>query len=698
MKKCLLCFMLFLNGLCILAQQTENIDFIRAGGDITIDPYKREVTGNITYFFNVLHPVDSFYIDARKMMFDKVKLNGKEVKFRNDDSRLWILSLQDTSRQNRLSFSYKAVPEKAMYFTGWDTEGTIKQVWTQGQGRYTSNWFPSFDDVNEKVEFDLSVIFDKEYKVLANGLLKDIKRADSLTIWKYDMQHPMSSYLLAVAIGKYDMIRDISRGGVPMEMYYYPEDKNKAEPTYRDTKKIFDFLEAEIGVAYPWQTYKQVPVRDFLHAGMENTTLTLFADTFVVDSIAYNDRNYLNVNAHELAHQWFGDMVTARSNEHHWLQEGFATYYALLAEREVFGEDYYYWILYKSAETLAEQSENGKGEAVLNAGASSLTFYEKGAFVLHCLRETVGDEAFRRGIRQYLEKHKYGNVVTSDFMNEVEEISGKNLSHFTDRWLRDSVFPREEAMTSLRKNAFIRVYIDLKEGKTDKEKQEELLASDIYYPVKEEIIFQRNRDSVAEDRNRELFRTGDLHVRQALALSLDSIPVSLKTEYESLLSDPSYVTVENALVKLWMNFHEDAPVYLDKTANTEGFSGKNIRILWLALALSLPSYPAGSEADVIRQKMAWKAELAGYTSPCYSYETRQNAFAILHQIGLLGEEEVLENLVKACVHRTWNFAQSSRELLKNLLENETYVQEVRKLIPKLGGKEKKFLEGLVPEQ
>ncbi|RNL87058.1 M1 family peptidase [Sinomicrobium pectinilyticum] len=697
MKKLLLYFMLLLNGLYIFAQQTGNIDFTRAEGNIAIDPHREEVTGEVTYFFDVLHPVDSFYIDARKMTFDKVKLNGKEVKFRNDNSRLWILSAQDTSQQNRLTFAYKAIPEKAMYFTGWGLEEGTRQVWTQGQGRYTSNWFPSFDDVSEKVEFDLFVTFGREYKVLANGNLDGIEERDSLITWKYNMQHPMSSYLLALAIGKYDMIRDVSRGGVPMEMYYYPEDKDKAEPTYRYTKRIFDFLEKEIGIPYPWQNYKQAPVRDFLHAGMENTTLTLFADTFMVDSVGYNDRNYLNVNAHELAHQWFGNMVTARSNEHHWLQEGFATYYALLAEREVFGEDYYYWKLYKSAETLAARSENGKGEAVLNAGAGSLTFYEKGAFVLHRLRETAGDGAFRRGVRRYLEKNKYGTAVTSDFMDEVEKISGKDLSGFTDRWLRDSVFPREEAMASLRKNEFIRKLTDFQEGKISRKKRDELLDSDVYYPLKEDIIMQMNRDSVAVNRSRELFRTGDLHVRQALALSLDSVPVSLKAEYESLLSDPSYVTIENALIKLWMNFHEDAAVYLDRTAGIRGFTDRNIRILWLALALSSPVYPSGSDTTVFRQKKAWKEELTGYTSLRYPYETRQNAFAILRRLGLLGDEEMLENLVKACVHRTWSFAQSSRALLKSLLENETYVEEVRKLIPKLGEKERKFLKGIIPE-
>ncbi|UGU16382.1 M1 family metallopeptidase [Sinomicrobium kalidii] len=696
MKKVLLCcFLLFLTGWCVFAQQTENADFVRAEGAITIHPYKKEITGTVTYFFDVLHPVDSLYIDARNMTFDSVRLNGRKVTFHNSGSRLWITSRFEPSRKNKLAFRYKAAPEKAMYFVGWDTDNAKKQVWTQGQGRYTSNWFPSFDDRKEKVEFDLTVCFDENYKVLINGLLKDTAESDGLICWKYDMQHGMSSYLLALTIGKYDMIRDFSGSGIPLEMYYYPEDKAKSEPTYRYTKRIFDFLETEIGMPFPWQNYKQAPVRDFLHAGMENTTLTLFSDAFMVDSTGYNDMNYLNVNAHEMAHQWFGDMVTARSDKHHWLQEGFATYYALLAEKTVFGEDYYYWKLYRSARKLTERSEKGKDEAVLDPSAGSLTFYEKGAFALHMLREKVGDKIFRKGVRQYLEKHKFGNTVTSDFMDEIEQAGGKNLSVFVDRWLRDTVFPAEEAMASLRKNTFIRTYMALKEGEVPPEEREALLHSDIYYPVKQEIVFQKNADTADVAWNKKRLRSGDLKIRQALALSIDSIPEELRTAFETLLEDDSYVTVENALVKLWMNFPENAPSYLGKTKHTEGDARKNVRMLWLALALSAPSYPSGTEPEVFKAKRQWKEELAAYTSSRYSYQVRQNAFSFLYQMGLM-HEEVLENLVRACVHHTWGFAGNCREMLKGLLKNESYVREIQELIPKLGEKEKEFLQGVMP--
>ena len=116
---------------------------------------------------------------------------------------------------------------------------------------------------------------------------------------------------------------------------------------------------------------------------MENTTLTIFSDSFVVDSIGFKDKNYITVNAHELAHQWFGDFVTSTSSEHHWLQEGFATYYALLAERHIFGDDHYYWQLFQNAQELIAQEEAGESTSLLDPKSSSTTFYKKGPG--HCI-------------------------------------------------------------------------------------------------------------------------------------------------------------------------------------------------------------------------------------------------------------------------------------------------------------------------
>src|SRR5690606_3646485 len=226
------------------------------------------------------------------------------------------------SKNKELSISFESSPTKALYFV---EKGEESQVWTQGQGKYTSNWLPSFDDMNEKIEFDLSIAYDKDYEVVANGKLVNIEEHESTKTWHYNMDMPMSSYLVVLVVGKFNKQTLSSESGIPIELYYCPEDSLKVEPTYRYTKQMFDFLEKEIGYKYPWQVYKQVPVHDFLYAGMENTSCTIFSDAFVVDEAGFNDRNYVNVNAHELAHQWFGDLVTAKSGEHHWLQEGFAT-------------------------------------------------------------------------------------------------------------------------------------------------------------------------------------------------------------------------------------------------------------------------------------------------------------------------------------------------------------------------------------
>ena len=446
-------FLLCLFAFNSVAQQTDYVDFKRAKVLLSLVPEKQTVKGFVNYKFKILKPVDSIFIDAVNMEFQNIYLNETEISYSNDGNKLWLKHDFKNDSIYNLKFNYIAVPKKAMYFIDWDFEEGNKQIWTQGQGTYTSNWLPSIDDMNDKIEFDLSIEFDKNYGVIANGKLIDKQISNSAITWHYTMQQPMASYLVALAIGKYDKKTEFSKRGIPLEMYYYPEDASKFEPTYRYTKHLFNFLEEEIGVPYPWQNYKQVPVKDFLYAGMENTSTTIFSDSFVIDSIAFIDKNYVNVNAHELAHQWFGDLVTETSGTHHWLQEGFATYYALLAEKDVFGDDYYYWQLYDYAQELLEQDNVGQSTSLLDPKSSSTTFYKKGAWVLHMLREQVGDKAFKTAIKNYLLKNQFKNVETDDFISEVEKASGVNLGEFVKAWLESKSFLYENCINSLTKNS-----------------------------------------------------------------------------------------------------------------------------------------------------------------------------------------------------------------------------------------------------
>lgn len=596
-------------------------------------PIKKEVRGIVSYTFKIKKAIDSIYIDAKKMTFNKVYLKNRKASYKVTNDKLWLFNNFKEGKEYTVTFNYEARPKKAMYFIDWEYQSISEanpQIWTQGQGKDNSNWIPSFDDMNEKVAFDLSISFDENYKVITNGkLISKQQKTNSINTWKYDMLQPMSSYLLAVVIGKYNKKKEVSKSGIPLEMYYYPKDSYKSEPTYRYSKQIFDFLEEEIGVPYPWQIYKQVPVKDFLYAGMENTSATIFSDAFVVDSTAFVDKNYVNVNAHELAHQWFGDLVTETHGTHHWLQEGFATYYALLAEKDIFGDDYYYHKLYETSKQLIKAQETDT-IPLMNSKASSLTFYQKGAWALLNLREEVGDSIFKVSIKKYLQKHQFKNVETNDFISIVEAESKQDLSEFVNTWLLSNKFTTKYSDEILKR----------------------INKKSVFY----QLIKESETDSLSL--HNWSIKDKDLKIRQVLSEKFQRIPVVYKSEYESLLKDESYQTIETSLLSLWLSFPENRKQYLDTTEAIIGFNDKNIRTLWLTLALNTKGF----------EKIKYKGfydELVSYTKPVHHFEVRRNAFQYLNNLRLINST-VLQNLQQATKHHNWRFRSYCKKLFNEL--------------------------------
>jgi aminopeptidase N len=656
MKTYLVTFYIFIASFSF-AQQTAYADFKRVEALIVFNQLAIDSTVYNSYEidFDIIKATDSIYLDAIGMRFDHITLDNKAVEFKNDGKKLIIYTNFKKGQNHKLSFLFDNAPKKAMYFLGWENEGR-NQIWTQGQGKYTSNWLPSLDDVSDKIEFDLKFLMPKDYQVASNGKLKSKSDSIGHVLWEYNMQNPMSSYLVALTVGKYNKKTETSKSGIPLEFYYYPEDSLKVEPTYRYSKRMFDYLEEEIGFPYPWQNYKQVPVHDFLYAGMENTSLTIFSDAFVVDSIGFNDKNYVNVNAHELAHQWFGNLVTAASGEHHWLQEGFATYYALLAERDIFGEDHYYFKLYESVIELGRQDLSGKGTSLLNPKSSSLTFYQRGAWVLNVLREKVGDVVFRQAVKNYLEKHQFATAETADFISEVERLYGKSLSAFVNLWIKQEAFPYDKAFEVLkRQSTFINEF-----SMVDCEAKSSKCADYLKYYVSDEakvkVISQ-----VPELVTPALFNSS-LKVRQAISLHVTKIPKELKSGYETLLDDKSYITIEKALYNLWVNFPLERSKYLSKTRDVIGFSDKNVRLLWLVLNLNTPYYEADNKQELYN-------ELVNYTNEKYNADLRINAFQYLDMINSCNSD-CKTNLESAKSHHNWRLVKFAKQLSEKLEQNK----------------------------
>ena len=685
-------YLFFFISTFTFAQQTQFVDFKSVLGKIVVNPVEKTVSGDVDYDFEVIKSIDTIKIDAQNMEFSNLKLNGKSINYINTQKQLQII-FPFKKGNNNLTFQYSAKPKQTMYFVGSAVNDNV-QIWTQGQGKYTSHWFPSFDDVNEKVVFNLNIVCNKEYQVISNGALKFKSGLDGLSVWQYQMQKPMSSYLLMLAIGKFEINIQKSKSEIPLEMYLEPKDATKFEPTYRDSKRMFDFLEKEIGVKFPWGIYKQAPVRDFLYAGMENTSATLFNTRYVVDSTGFEDRSYTNVNAHELAHQWFGNLVTAESGKHHWLQEGFATYYALLAEKEIYGEDYFYSKLYESAQQLKFASRTDT-IPVLNAKASSLTFYQKGAWALFVLHEEIGDKAFKKAVKNYLKKYAFQSVNTEDFLAEIRKVSNYDLDNFSKVWLESSVFNTQQANSLLLKNKSIQVLFEVEKLKNQplSEKRdflEKTMQSDVYFSVKEAILNQLKNEKWEYKRSLFIFAlaTKNVQLRQTVAAILTEIPESFRMQYETLLEDKSYQTQELALYNLWNNFPEQRIQYLEKSKTWLGFNDYNLRTLWLTLALSTTNYTV--------DKVALANELIQYSSINYEANTRQNALEKLLSFKIINDV-VLKNLVNATTHHMWQFSKFGRDNIRKLLKNPEMRVSVERIVPELNEVEQFQLNRLLKE-
>lgn len=692
-------FFLILFPSFLFSQQTKYIDFKEVDAVLTVNPIGKSVNGSVQYTFEVLSAIDTIRIDAKNMIFNDVKINSQACKFGNSGKEL-LLYEGFKKGKNTVSFEYSATPKQTMYFVG---AGENLQIWTQGQGKYTSHWFPSFDDMNEKVIFNMAIIFDKKFEVISNGVNQP-KKGNQFSfngngtekVSFFSMKKPMSSYLLMLAIGKFEKQTLTSASGTPLENYISPEDVSKFEPTYRYTKQIFDFFEKEIGVNYPWEIYRQIPAKDFLYGGMENTTSTIFSQYYVVDEIGFNDLTYINVNAHELAHQWFGDLITATSGKHHWLQEGFATYYALLAEKELFGEDHFNWEMYEIAERLETASKTDT-IPILNEKASSLSFYQKGAWALHVLRENVGHKNFQKAVKSYLKKYGFKNVNTDNFFAEINKVSKYDTKNFQKVWLESHVFQVKEALALLNKNKFIQKYFEVSELKDvpfsqKRNEIEALLKSNVFYPIKEEIIYQL-QDLPYEEKADFLkiaMQTKDFKTRQAIAKTMRKVPADFKEEYETLLDDDSYITKEIAMNVYFSEFPENQQWLLEKTKDWVGFNDKNLRILWLTLALRTKEYQQEG-------KVKFYEELLQYASPNYESTLRQNA---LTKLLYLDKNDVnpLKYLVNGLVSHRWQFSKYARDNIRALLKSDKHRKYFESIVLELPENEQAQLNRLLNEK
>ncbi len=423
-----------------LEPREHPVNFTHLRLEVNFQPEKGIVNGKVTHTFLPLRDrIDSLFLDGPGIQLLKATRKGKELRWKQEDSGFYLFLDNSTTLGVLDSFTleYTCTPRKGIYFIGWNDQSnrSRKQIWTQGQGIDNRYWIPMYDEMNDKIISETLITFTDSFQVLSNGnLLTERKNGNGTKTWHYKMDYPHPPYLIMIGIGRYSIEKRKTQAGTPVSLWYYPEFPEKREPTYRYSTECIDYLEEMTGIPYPWKTYANIPVQDFLYGAMENTTATIFGDFILVDSREFIDRNYIGTNVHELTHQWFGDYITARSSKHTWLQESYATFYPKRFLRTIYGEDYYEWQLRGEHNSALKASEKDHFP-VVHSKAGSARWYPKGSAVIDMMHYAFGEEAMKRVIHHYLKKHPYQNVETNDLYQSFQDTLGLSPYWFFDQWL-----------------------------------------------------------------------------------------------------------------------------------------------------------------------------------------------------------------------------------------------------------------------
>ena len=430
----------------------RKVDVLHIKLDVTPDFEKRTVSGSVSITSKpIAQPIELLELDAKDISIRKVACDQAAVKdFVSTRESLQILFKEpiEVGTAFTVVIEYTAQPNAGLYFRtpAMGYPETDTHIWTQGETHEARHWFPCFDYPNERSSTEVICHVPRDMTVLSNGERKgESIDASGLKAVRWYHEKPHANYLICLVAGHLKGLKKTHQN-VPLGFYTQPSLAKHAANSFRDTPDIMAFFEEEIGVDFPWPKYDQVTILDFTAGGMENTTLTTLTDGTIFAKATENIRTTRGLDAHELAHQWFGDYVTCKDWSHLWLNEGFATYYTHLYEGSKFGRDAMLYGLYRDATGRILTQGNDKKPIVYNAYKNPMEqfdyrSYPKGSWVLHMLRSQLGEDLYRQCIKAYLEKHALTSVVSDDLRQVIEEKSGRPMDRFFDQWLYHARHP-----------------------------------------------------------------------------------------------------------------------------------------------------------------------------------------------------------------------------------------------------------------
>lgn len=400
-------------------------------------------------------------LDAQAMLIHKVSALGKELEYSNDGKSLSIVldklyQVQDTLE---IQIDYTARPKKiqsisttqnrGLYFINPKGNNPNKptQIWTNGIPNANSVWFPTLDHPNQKMTQTISIEVPSHYKTLSNGLLTSqhtLENGNRVDTWS--LKQPHAPYLAFLAAGEYEIIQN-TQDDLPINYYVEAEYLDESKVIFEKTPDMINFYENLLKIDYPWSAYNQIVVRDFEFGAMENTTAVAHNFDAYQSIEQLNDENKWElVIAHEIFHQWFGDLVTPESWSNVSLSESFATYAEFLWLENQYENEKSVLHLEKIRDTYFNSNKTNQALNRVQYDKAIDVFdavsYQKGALVLHMLRQEVGDDLFYKALNEYLKTHSYSKAEINELRLSFEEVAGRDLTWFFDQWYNRPYHPK----------------------------------------------------------------------------------------------------------------------------------------------------------------------------------------------------------------------------------------------------------------
>ena len=396
--------------------------------------------------------VNSLRLDAVDLAIDGVRdAAGAALPFTASSEHLTIALRTPLAAGETFAFviTYRAVnPRRGLYFID-----EPRQAWTQSQDTDARAWLPCFDHPSEKQPTSTTIVVEPGHFALGNGaLIERIESAAGVT-FRFEQTIPHATYLLTMVAGAFSTIEQ-AHARIPVAYYVEPGREGDGERSFGNTPKMIDTFEATIGVPYPYARYGQIAVADFIFGGMENTSATTQTDRTLHDERAHLDFSSDPLVAHELAHQWFGDLVTCRDWSQAWLNEGFATYFETVWREANLGWDEYQRDVFEIVgRYLDEDGERYRRPIVCNVYRDPIELfdrhlYEKGGATLHMLRGELGWERMKRALQLYVSENATHNVETIDLVRAIERATGRNMRGFFAQWIDRGGHPEIEIRSS----------------------------------------------------------------------------------------------------------------------------------------------------------------------------------------------------------------------------------------------------------